>query len=256
MSALCDPDPYNDTVFRHELTALYGGGDLQVGNGDLARTKDGALRLGSIPFNAMFRLVQFWRLNAPAMRLMFDTIRELRDTASKLEKKREEILSKGPAQGRFLDSNDVESYHTVNDAIGAGELSRSAMAGSLMIVLSSLLGRFKDDLDASPADWNAGSPKYANYSIGEIVGAAANSFRHEDEWTKALFAKKITKRQRLSMEVLRSALGWPIDSDTYYPKCEAVLDLISGGDFDQLAKAILIFANGVALQAETRSVSP
>jgi len=58
MSALIAPDSYDDVIFRYGLTALYNGGDLQIENGDLALTKDGDLRLGAIPYNAMFRLVQ------------------------------------------------------------------------------------------------------------------------------------------------------------------------------------------------------
>ena len=69
MSALIDPDSYDDVIFRYGLTALYNGGDLQIENVDLALTKDGDLRLGAIPYNAMFRLVQSWRYNVPAMRL-------------------------------------------------------------------------------------------------------------------------------------------------------------------------------------------
>jgi DNA methylase len=141
MSALIDPDSYDDVIFRYGLTALYNGGDLQIENVDLALTKDGDLRLGAIPYNAMFRLVQSWRYNAPAMRLMFDTIYELRNAKPELEQNLEEILSRGPALGRFLPSTDVPLYHAANDAIGATEVSRSALAGSLIIVVGSLLGR-------------------------------------------------------------------------------------------------------------------
>jgi hypothetical protein len=257
MSVLSDPDSYDGVVFRYGLTALYRGGDLQLENGDLALTKDGDLRLGSVPYNAMFRLVQSWRFNAPAMRLMFDTVREMRSTRSKLEKNLEEILARGPARGRFLQSTDVPLYHAANDAIGAADVSRAALAGSLMIVLSSLLGRFKNDLDANWTDWNTGSPSYASCSVGQTIAAAANSFRHADEWIKVRFANKKTTEQQRSMDVLRSVLGLQSDSDPCYAPdtCEAVLELISGGDFDRLAKATLIFANGLVLQAETRTAS-
>ena len=102
MSALIDSDSYDDVIFRYGLTALYNGGDLQIENVDLALTKDGDLRLGAIPYNAMFRLVQSWRYNAPAMRLMFDTIYELRNAKPELEQNLEEILSRGPALGRLI----------------------------------------------------------------------------------------------------------------------------------------------------------
>jgi len=251
MSALIAPDSYDDVIFRYGLTALYNGGDLQIENGDLALTKDGDLRLGAIPYNAMFRLVQSWRYNAPAMRLMFDTIYELRNAKPELEQNLEEILSRGPALGRFLPSRDVPLYHAANEAIGATKVSRSALAGSLIIVVGSLLGRFKDDLNVSAADWNAGTPNYAEHSFGQVVTAAANSFRHADEWKKALFAKNTDKQQR-SMDVLKAALGLQAEH-MLDNSSEAVLDLIGNQNFDELARSALTFANGLALQAEARA---
>src|ERR1700720_2105469 len=254
MSALIDPDSYDDVIFRYGLTALYNGGDLQIENVDLALTKDGDLRLGAIPYNAMFRLVQSWRYNAPAMRLMFDTIYELRNAKPELEQNLEEILSRGPALGPFLPSTDWPLYHASNDAIGATEVSRSALAGSLIIVVGSLLGRFKDDLNVSSADWNAGMPNYAEHSFGRVVTAAANSFRHADEWKKALFAKNTTDQQQRSMDVLKGALGLQAEH-VLDNSCEAVLDLIGNQDFDELAKSALTFANGLALQTEARAAT-
>ncbi len=253
MTALIAPDSYDDVIFHYGLTALYNGGDLQIENGDLALTKDGDLRLGAIPYNAMFRLVQSWRYNAPARRLMFDTIYELRNAKPELEQNLEKILSRGPALGRFLPSTDVPLYHAANDAIGATEVTRSALAaGSLIIVVGSLLGRFKDDLNVSPADWNAGTPHYAKHSFGQVVTAAANSFRHADEWKKALFAKNTADKQQRSMDVLKTALGLQAEH-ALDNSSEAVLDLIGTQNFDELAKSALTFANGLALQAEARA---
>ena len=87
-----------------DFAVLYTGADLQFKNGDLALTKDGDLRSGAIPFDLMYRLVQSWRYNAPAMRLMFDTTQQLRDKGPRLEQKLEEILERGPRQGKFLAS--------------------------------------------------------------------------------------------------------------------------------------------------------
>jgi hypothetical protein len=247
MSALIDPDSYDDIIYRHGLTVLYNGGDLEFENGDLALTKDGDGRLGAIPYNSMFRLVQAWRYNAPAMRLMFDTIYELRNAKPELEQNLEQILSRGPKKGHFLPSDDVPLYHAANDAIGATEVSRSALAGSLTIVVGSLLTRFRDDLDVSAVDWNAGTPSYAAHSFGQVVTAAANSFTHADEWKKALFAQKTTSEQQRSMDVLKGALGlqteYGLDNS-----CEAVLDLIAHQNFDELAKTALTFANNLALR--------
>ncbi|WP_146030137.1 hypothetical protein [Methylocella silvestris] len=246
---MIDPDPYEDVILRYELTALFLLGDLRLANGDLALTKDGDLQIGSPSYNAMFRLVQAWRLNAPAMRLMFDTVHELRRTKPEREKELDAIFGRGPANGRFLESDDVSLYHMVNDAIGALEVSREALAGSLMIVISSLLDRFRNDLDASLKRWNLGNPSFGGYSAGQVVTAAANSFRHADEWKKAQFSKKdATKEQRRSMDVIRSARGLADGPQAYYASdiSEAVLDLLSEGDFERLAKVILSFANGIA----------
>ena len=112
---------------------------------------------------------------------MFDTIYELRNTKPQLEQKLEGMFSTAAAQRRFLQSTEIPLYHATNDAIGVTEVSRSALAGSLIIVVGSLLGRFKNELNVSTPDWNAGTPNYSKHSFGQVVMAAANSFRHADE---------------------------------------------------------------------------
>jgi hypothetical protein len=72
------------------------------------------------------------------------------------------------ARGRHLSSTDVPRYHAANDAIAALEVSQLALGGSLMIVISSPLSRFKDGLDATWADWDAGNPRHAGCSAGQI----------------------------------------------------------------------------------------
>ena len=123
-----------------------------------------------------------------------------------------------------------------------------------MIVIGSLLGRFQNDLGVGKEDWIAGTPSYAGHSVGQIFIAAANSFRHADEWKKALFAKKITSKQQHSMSILKAALGLQTDYDFHNTTniCESIFDLIGNCDFDNIARSALTFANNLALQADRR----
>jgi hypothetical protein len=56
------------------------------------------------------------------------------------------------------------------------------------------------------------------------------------------------------MDVLSAALGRQGDPGPYFEQhpCVSVLDMMSGGDFDQLAKVVLMFCNEVAIRSEAR----
>jgi hypothetical protein len=119
-----------------------------------------------------------------------------------------------------------------------------------MTVLSQLLDTFRTDLDVSWDKWNAGEPSVHGCSVGQIITAAANSFRHADEWKRARFAKRYTKEQRRSMNVLNSVLGISFEvRHADEEPCELVCDLLSAGDFVQLARNVLTFANNLAVGA-------
>jgi len=65
---------YDVFVERYGLHMLKEGGDLQIVNGDLALTKDRDLMLGDKSYNALFRLAEHWRHNAPHVSVLMSLL--------------------------------------------------------------------------------------------------------------------------------------------------------------------------------------
>lgn len=68
--------------------------------------------------------------------------------------------------------------------------------------------RFKLDLNASDADWEATPPLNGGFSLGQVFTAAAANFRHYDEWAAA--KEVLTKQQVINMTALCGVLGLPL----------------------------------------------
>ena len=78
-----------------------------------------------------------------------------------------------------------------------------------MLVLSGLLQAFKVDLHVSWAEWDSSEPLIHGYSIGAILRASANNFRHSDEWLKNRGHARRMNSSR-SIRVLAAAFEEPI----------------------------------------------
>lgn len=255
---LIKPPPYEELIERHGLSVIAKGGDLVLTpDGDLAMTSDGDLQFGSTAHNGMFRLASAWRYNSPTMRLMFDTVRELRDAHSAREREVNDALTPVLWNGRPLET-DYSAYHAANDALGAGTLGRGALAGSLMLVTASLLDRFRKDVGPTDPEWDATPPLQGAYSVGQSVIAAANSFRHMDEWRRSSVAGAFRKQQSNSITVLVGALGLTSATGLFgdINPSERLISQIAETDFEQFEGAVLRYANGVAAQVEIRSKPP
>src|ERR1700738_4976916 len=125
---------YLETLNRFGLDELKSGGDLQVENGDKAITADGDLKMGNDRFNALFRLVERWRVNEPTLNDLFESTMS---TASRLAEVMEaRNLGVGP-----LLSLDPQAFHEASEAIGEGEHGSSVFAGAILVVLNNLLRR-------------------------------------------------------------------------------------------------------------------
>src|SRR4051812_31471393 len=114
---LTQPPTYSSLIERHGLSVVAKGGDFVLTpDGYFALTKDGDVQNGSIAHNAMFRLTEAWRLNAPSLRLMYDTVRELRAAQPDLENEVEAALGTfwWPEQSEGFEA-EIFAYHTVND---------------------------------------------------------------------------------------------------------------------------------------------
>ena len=243
------PPRYNEVVDHYGLELLREGGDLSLADGDLALTKDLDLKLGDTVHNALFRLVQVWRLNAPHLEFLFHLSAAMASRQADLEQEDNEQYAAHCAtydranrsdwSRRFSDQREASS-----DRRGAASYGEATYAGSLVMLLSGMLLRFKDDIEVSEDDWRGAGPLMNGISVGQLLVAAANGMRHQDEWNKTRPAKP---QQRRSQDVLALALPPRGPRLNRAPgRCPEVLAALSGGCFDKLSTRTFEFAHQVA----------
>ena len=140
----------------------------------------------------------------------------------------------------------TEAFHRVNDEQGAADFGFATYGGCLVLLLSGSLLRFKDDIDATGDDWTKAAPLFNGCSFGQIIVAAANGFRHDDEWAKMRPSKP---KQKVSQDILIKALQGNRVAHWHTPgRCAEVLQMLSrGGDFDCLTADLFAFAHNLAL---------
>jgi hypothetical protein len=115
------------------------------------------------------------------------------------------------------------------------------------MLASNALTRFKNDLDCPDGHWKQCGAQHGGHSVGEILIAAANGFRHGDEWAKTRPMKPI---QLKSANILLSALGRAKPGGEPAPpgRCQEVLKLLAcGGGFEGFSQAVFRFAHEVAI---------
>lgn len=247
---------YDRVVQNYGLTMLMSPGDLQIENGDLAATKDGRdLKFGDTAYNALFRFANGWRFNAPTFKLLFDLVYGAKQKKGELEKRLDQEAPSLIAMIRTPMSLDL--YHQINDEIGATETAYSATATALLLAISGMLTLFKMDVEAG-SEWQSVEPLIGGYSVGAIIDATANNFRHRDEW--ALGRATPNTRQLTSIRVLAAALNEPILPDGSEHRMSRdvgheILDVLSGGDFEMLSARIFSFVNAMAERLRSSSAS-
>lgn len=250
--------PYDAFVERYGLHMLKEGGDLQIVDGDLALTKDRDLMLGDKSYNALFRLAEHWRHSAPHVAVLMDLLdqmagnlceaqRRLDDAAVAETQRKQEAWTFG-ASSEFL-----RAWHSHYDEEGGAVFGQEIYAGCIIMLASNALLRFWDDLDRPEGPWRNCRRQFGGRSVGEILIASANGFRHADEWVKT---RPMTAQQRRSADVLTSTLGAP-DISQLEPsppgRCQEVIRLLAAGEgFDGFNKAMLGFAQDVALVCRQR----
>ena len=250
--ALVSP-PYDAFVERYGLHMLKEAGALQLVDGDLALTKDCDLMLGGKSYNALFRLAENWRHTAPHLMALMDLLdqmarnygesqRRLDDTDAAEARRKQEAWTIG-ASSEFL-----RSWHSHYDEEGALVFGQATYAGCIVMLASNALSRFCDDLDRPGEPWRKCGRQFGGRSVGEIVIASANGFRHADEWAKT---RPMTAKQLKSADVLTSALGALDSSESQLSptgRCHEVIRLLAEGEgFDGFNKTILGFAHDVAV---------
>jgi len=233
-------------VELYGLEMLKTGGDLSVENGNIAVTKDGDLKLGDTAHNALFRFTQAWRLNSQHLHFLFGLIGSMRDRRTSLDGELNQIVfSKGAAE-------PGATFHRIRDEQRAAEYGSDTYAGCVILLLSGLLLRFRDDAEATVSDWTNAGPQFGGCSVGQLIVASANGFRHDDEWSKT---RVPTPQQQTSQNILSKALGsMPVLRYEAPGRCPEVLDMLSkNGDFDALGEKIFSFAHEIAVRGRPNS---
>lgn len=181
-------------------------GDLQINdNGNIAGTPDGDLKFGNDRVNALHRLVQRWCFNAPTLAVLFKLVVHANNAKQNLDAELDGIFSIA-----FTNPPLAERFHDIKSEIGAHPSAGARGAGAIMVVLSNLLLRYRDDLRLAADKWEKGSPLIEGRSLGSIVTAAAANFRHRDEWARS---HPPTNQQLASIKDLADVLKQPIPLD-------------------------------------------
>lgn len=235
---------YGAIVLKHELSGILAGGDLQVTpEGNIALTADGDFKFGSDKCNAMHRLVQRWSSNWRVLETLVDLVAVdlLRQESAK--DAREAITRAG-----FIHRQLIGKSHVLTAEIETGEFGAAACAGTVMVVLSNLLLRYKTDLSETNPKWKGIDPQFGGYSFGEVIVAAANNFRHHDEWARA---RKLDPKQRKSIAVIEGVLKYDAASFAgsaapwRHNACAALLLTVGGRQLETLERNFFDFAKAM-----------
>lgn len=243
---------YDQLVECYGLTMLMSPGDLQIENGDIAATKDGRdLKFGDTAYNALFRFVNGWRFNVPTFRLLFDLVYEAKRKQAELEERQSREFP--PLHVFVRNPEAVKNYHQIEDEIGAAQMAYTACAMSLLLAISGMLALFKIDVEAG-SEWQTTGPLVGGHSVGAIMEATANNFRHRDEWAMTRPPKG---RQLSSIRILAAVLNEPISRDGSRHRMSRdvgheVLGMLSERDFETLSRCIFAFTNALAEHRKSR----
>jgi hypothetical protein len=146
------PQVFDLTLSRFGLEGLKSKLDLQLTEtGDIAVTRDGDLQLGNTQANALFRFVERWRHSESTIAELFGPMLRAHRTMENLSGARER--GEGPSLSQML-----QSYHDETETIVESQLISSTLAGSIAVILNSLLQRLRLDLNASNDEWRSSTP--------------------------------------------------------------------------------------------------
>jgi hypothetical protein len=205
-------------------------------------TENGDPQHGDIPDNGLFRLVQMWRYSEPHLRYLFATVdmlseRSALDDALDAvgETAREEVMREhGMPSSAFS-----EALHDVLDRQAAAIFGAGIYAGSLMLMLSTVLLRLRGDIEGKK-QWTTAGPFFNGHSVEAIIEAGSNGFRHADVWAKT---QPPTTQQKRSQETIEAASHGRLQPDEGSPRaCVEFLAALSERTFEGLASNVFAFA--------------
>jgi hypothetical protein len=155
------------------------------------------------------------------------------------------------AMRRFVSTwrfNAFSRRLALNEEIAANMLGSDSCAGAILLNLTGFLQALRDDINTARLDWEGTAPLIHGHSVGAVLAAASNYFRHWDEWRKT---SPPTTRQATSIDVLNAVLdsaGLKQSTQRLLGVegiCTKILDVLSEGDFEKLSERVFAFANGL-----------
>lgn len=234
------PD-YLETLSRFGLQRLISGEAdcILDAAGNIAVTRDGDWQMGNTEVNAMFRLVNRWRVTDQATRALLLQIKDAESLASAMTEEIAGLLTLEPKR-----------YVETQERIEAVKEMAATFAGTVFVTLSNALQRFRKDIGISESDakWTSSGRLIQEYSIGEIASAAAANFRHYDEWD----ATSTFKPQQLdSIQVIAKVLGYDATDQRRHQAfrgnvCDQILASVCGGSPDLLAERMFEYCKAIA----------
>jgi hypothetical protein len=189
--------------------------------------------MGSQRVNALFRLVERWRVSQFTIDELFNAWRGATD---------EHKAMQSQSNHASLVLNPQQYWTNAESMAELGENS-GILAGTIFIVLDNLVQRFRQDLgDAAIAAYSA------RQRFDTVIHAAAANFRHYDEWATS---KVITRKQKPSIAEVCSYLSVPIEGANGAPGirsnvCSAVLEKLSEGSAADLHRKLFDYAKATA----------
>lgn len=246
------PPDYAMLVKEHELKILVPGSDLGMKNGDLVLNRRGGLAWQDPKFDALFQFVQGYRMNEPTIGFLFEQVLQAEAREEELvnelnaaaQKQAEDMVAGLPPSPHMV--------HSLSDERGAQSIGQDACAGSILVILNNLLKALQKDLAASDDLFNGVGELNHGKSFGHVVFAAANNFRHCDEWTEEwVRAKQFTGKKVKSVQVLAAVLGRTPEEYRFLSGnvCSEVLAVLSRKDYRQLTRKLFRFAKELSEQS-------
>jgi hypothetical protein len=237
---------YEEIIEAYDLEILRRPADWgDDSGGDLLLTEDGSPQVGDQIYNAMYRLVDRWSLESPTLQGLFTSA-----VTSKNEHDRSiaSIDELSPVSTVDWDAFAAKFRQTLDQG-NAHEFAASIYAAAVVLVLANLLLRFLADLKLNCDEAEKIVAEFDGHSFFAVVRAAANNFRHYEEWTKA---KCLDARQKHSIAILADVLSRRLPHSVFEARsrnvCAEVLNVLSGNtsDYEALNKNLFRFVKSAA----------
>lgn len=230
---------YDQALVLFDLSKLKTKGlvDLAVdANGNIAITRDGDLQMGEARVNALFRLLERWRISQFTVDELYATWRGTRDELNTIRSQHHNSSLVA----------DPRKFNSEAESISELEENSGILAGAIFVVLNNLLQRFKQDLEIPQSPTAASTSTQSTFEA--VIMAAAANFRHYDEWAGSSVTNS---QQQKSVSVLCHFLGMQPNGTSGRPAirsnvCGLVLEKLSDDAVETLHRKLFDYAKAAA----------